>query len=309
MIRPGGNIYARAVCSASPGLDIGLGAPSKEGEPPNGRLIGYMIYMDRDESRRFTATPYGDATTGSGKPRPALLGTLRRANGLTAESVRRTPPIMAGRPVRSYKSTPMAIIEAAERLFGSYGIETVSLRQIGLEANVANKSAVSYHFGDRAELVRAIWQHRLPALEARRKMLLRQIHERGESRDPHAIVRLLVQPNYELLDTQGVHRYTAFFRHALRWRQGQELRAREMGTTPASMEAIDLLAALAPHIPQDLLLYRLRYGCCSLFDMIFDRDCDLAEGHAVMPEDEFLAEGIDMVVSMCLRPIPPIRPR
>ncbi|WP_157783617.1 TetR/AcrR family transcriptional regulator [Rhizorhabdus wittichii] len=221
---------------------------------------------------------------------------------MTAQGVRRTPDGMAGHASRSYKSTPMAIIEAAERLFGSYGIEAVSLRQIGLEANVANKSAVNYHFGDRAELIRAIWQHRLPTLEARRKMLLRQMHERGETRDPHAVARLLVQPNYELLDAQGVHRYTAFFRHALRWRQGQELRAREMGTTPASLEAISLLKDLAGDIPEDLLMHRLRYACCSLFDMIFDRDCDVAEGRPVMPEDAFLAEGIDMIVALCLRP-------
>ncbi|ATE63909.1 TetR/AcrR family transcriptional regulator [Rhizorhabdus dicambivorans] len=197
----------------------------------------------------------------------------------------------------------MAIIEAAERLFGSYGIETVSLRQIGLEANVGNKSAVNYHFGDRAELVRAIWQHRLPALEARRKMLLRQMHDRGETRDPHAVARLIILPNYELLDAQGIHRYTAFFRHALRWRQGQELRAREMGTTPASQEALRLLKDLAGDIPQELLFYRLRYACCSLFDMTFDRDGDLAEGRPVMPEDQFLAEGFAMLVSTCLRPV------
>lgn len=209
---------------------------------------------------------------------------------------------MAARPPRSYKSTPTAIIEAAERLFGSYGIEAVSLRQIGLEAEVANKSAINYHFGDRAELVRAIWAHRLPALEARRKMMLGQLYARGESRDPHAIVRLLVQPNYELLDTQGAHRYTAFFRHALRWRKGQELREQEMGQTPASAEALGLLKAIAGDIPEPLLLQRVRYGCCMLFDMVFDRDSDLAEGRPVMPEDDFLAEGVDMIVAMALRP-------
>lgn len=210
---------------------------------------------------------------------------------------------MATRSPRLYRSTPLAIIEAAERLFGSHGIDTVSLRQIGLEANVANKSAVNYHFGDKAELVRAIWQHRLPALEARRKILLRQMHERGETGDPHAVARLIILPNYELFDAQGVHRYTAFFRHALRWRQEQEIRAREMGTTPASLETLRLLRALAADIPQDLLFHRLRYACCSMFDMTFDRDGDLAEGHPVMAEDQFLAEGFDMLVATCLRPV------
>jgi len=214
------------------------------------------------------------------------------------------PDTMAARPPRAYKSTPMAIIEAAERLFGAYGIEGVSLRQIGLEANVANKSAVTYHFGDRDELVRAIWAQRLPTLEARRRLLVRQLYERHQESDPHAITRVLVLPNYELLDAHGVHRYSAFFRHALRWRQGKEMRSAEMALTPASSEALDLLNAIIPDVPHQLTADRFRYASCTFFDMVFDRDCDLAEGLPVMPEDQFLAEGVDMIVAICMRPAP-----
>lgn len=56
----------------------------------------------------------------------------------------------------------MAGLDAAECLFGALGIEGVSIRQIGLAAMVANKSTISYHFGDRADLVNAIWACRLP---------------------------------------------------------------------------------------------------------------------------------------------------
>lgn len=205
---------------------------------------------------------------------------------------------------RSYKSTPITIIEAAERLFGSEGIEGVSLRRIGQEAKAANKSAVNYHFGDRAELLRAIWAYRLPMLEAQRRMMLRQLYERGREHDPHAIMRVLVMPNYELLDADGVHRYAAFFRHALRWRQGQLLRNDELTTTPASQKALELLSVIATDVPNDLLLSRLRYGCCTFFDMVYDRDRDLAEGRLVIHEQQFVAEGIDMLVAICLRSPP-----
>lgn len=211
---------------------------------------------------------------------------------------------MAKQLPRSYKSTSITIIEAAERLFGTEGIEGVSLRRIGLEAKAANKSAVNYHFGDRAELLRAIWAYRLPMLEVQRRMMLRQLYERGQEHDPHAIMRVLVMPNYELLDTDGVHRYAAFFRHALRWRQGQLLRNDELTTTPASQEALALLSATATDVPNDLLLSRLRYGCCTFFDMVYDRDRDIAEGRLVAPEQLFLAEGIDMLIAICLRAPP-----
>lgn len=213
---------------------------------------------------------------------------------------------MATRSPRAYKSTPMAIIEAAERLFGTYGIESVSLRQIGLEANVANKSAVTYHFGDRDELIRAIWAQRLPALEARRRMMLRQIYERGEERDPHAVMRALILPNYELLDAKGAHRYTAFFRHALRWRRGKEMRDSEMALTPASDEALRLLASLADPLPDALVRQRLRYASCTMFDMVFERDCDIADGLPVEAEDVFLTEAIDMIVAVVFRRQPQV---
>lgn len=203
---------------------------------------------------------------------------------------------------RPLKATPLALVEAAERLFGSHGIENVSLRQIRLEACVANNSAVSYHFDDREKLVRAIWEHRLPTLDQRRAMMMEEIHAQGLERDAHALMRALLLPSYDLRDSTGVHRYAAFFRHALRWKNGAAIRNSQLHSTPASREAMTLLEALAPDIPTDLLYQRLRYGSCMFFDMTFDRDMEAAAGGAVMEEQAFLTECIDMLVAICLRP-------
>ena len=40
-------------------------------------------------------------------------------------------------------STSVTILEIAERQFGNYGVEGVSIRQIGLEAKAANKKVNS----------------------------------------------------------------------------------------------------------------------------------------------------------------------
>ena len=201
------------------------------------------------------------------------------------------------------KSTPLAIIEAAERLFGSHGIENVSLRQIRLEADAANNSAVSYHFADREALVRAIWEHRLPVLDRMRSAMLAELRARGLERDPEAVIRALVIPNYELRDARGVHRYAAFFRHAMRWEAGAAIRHSQQELAPFSTEAMALLEAIRPELPRDLLHYRLRHGSCLFFDMICERDGDLADGRAVMEEQPFLAEGIAMLAAICFRPV------
>lgn len=199
------------------------------------------------------------------------------------------------------RSTPLAIIDTAERLFGDYGIEGVSIRLIGLEANVANKSAVSYHFGSRSDLVRAIWENRLPVLDELRRTILDDILAQGLTGDRRAIVRALMLPNYLLVDGDGVHRYAAFFRSVMRWPEGQTLRFEQMDASPASRQALEMLWPLAGDLPRELFDWRLNYASRSFFDMIVDRDHDLRKGRWTLPEEDFLREGIDMVIAHCFR--------
>ena len=53
-------------------------------------------------------------------------------------------------------STTDRILTAAEILFGTYGIEAVSMRETTIESGASNNSAIAYHFGDRESLVRTI---------------------------------------------------------------------------------------------------------------------------------------------------------
>jgi AcrR family transcriptional regulator len=216
-----------------------------------------------------------------------------------------TPPDRTASTQTRKSSTSVTIIEIAERLFGDFGIEGVSIRQIGLEAKAANKSAVSYHFGGRADLVRAIWTHRLPVLDQMRRALLDEITLQQRTGDRHAVVGALMLPNFQLADTQGVHRYAAFLRSVMRWREGRILRAQEMHASPASREGLALLSALGADMPSSVLRWRLNYAAIAFLDMIVDRDHDLQEGHLVLPETTFLQEAIDMVVAHCFRPCSP----
>jgi AcrR family transcriptional regulator len=225
-----------------------------------------------------------------------LIGNLDDAAGLAH------PPAMTSAISRN-RSTTLAIIESAERLFGDYGIEGVSIRQIGLEAKVGNKSAISYHFGDRADLVRAIWADRLPVLDKMRRAILDEIVAQGQTRDRHAVIRALVLPNYQLVDGAGVHRYAAFLRSVMRWREGRILRAQEMDASPASRAALDMLWSLGADIPRGVLGWRLAYASTTFLDMVVDHDHDLREGRLVLGESAFLHEGIDMVVAHCFRPL------
>ena len=132
-------------------------------------------------------------------------------------------------------------------------------------------------------------------------MLLDDTVRQGKEKDAKAILGALILPSYELKDAQGVHRYSAFFRHALRWRQGAAIRNAQLVETPASRDALEYYFALAPALSQEVMNYRLRHASCTFFDMVTERDADIAEGRSVPSEQAFLDDGIEMVRAVCLR--------
>lgn len=98
---------------------------------------------------------------------------------------------------------PSRLVAAAERLIAARGLEAVSLREINTEAGVANASAVQYHFGGRAGLIRAILAKHHPAVEARRHALLDQFDADGEAQ-LRTLCGALVRPlAAELGDPEG----------------------------------------------------------------------------------------------------------
>ncbi|MFG1964684.1 TetR family transcriptional regulator [Nonomuraea sp. NPDC049028] len=102
------------------------------------------------------------------------------------------------------KTTPKAgqtrsrILLAAERLFAEHGVFAVSNRQISEAAGQSNNAAVGYHFGTKADLLRAIVEHHTTLMERIRERLLRT---RGDSTDLRDWVACVVLPFTEHLSS------------------------------------------------------------------------------------------------------------
>jgi AcrR family transcriptional regulator len=149
-----------------------------------------------------------------------------------------------------------AILDAAERLFGARGPEGASLRQIAAEAGSGNNNAVQYHFKDKDNLVRAIFQRRFRSLEARRGLLMAQAVREGRERDPRTLLEILLAPMAEEKDAQGRCSYATFvlglrvFSEFTRWRTYED-------SPPISHEVDVLLRSSLAHIPETIFLERL----------------------------------------------------
>lgn len=103
--------------------------------------------------------------------------------------MRRTVTEAAREPARHRRrrhtageATRLSLIRTAERLFAERGIEGVTLREIQLAAGQSSSSAITYHFGSKRSLVRAIVEYRQGRLDRERARMAEQL--RADEREP-----------------------------------------------------------------------------------------------------------------------------
>lgn len=110
-------------------------------------------------------------------------------------------------PSTNAEDTRARLIAAAETLFAGRGVDGVSLREINRVAGQRNASALQYHFGDRAGLLRAIVTKHKPAIDAGRHAMLDQYEAEGHH-DLRLLASALVVPlATKLADRDGGRAY------------------------------------------------------------------------------------------------------
>ncbi|WP_406637648.1 TetR/AcrR family transcriptional regulator [Amycolatopsis sp. WGS_07] len=102
-------------------------------------------------------------------------------------------------------STRWHILRTAEQLFATQGIDATSLRQISADAQQRNTAATKYHFQNKPTLIKAIFDHRLATIDARRAELLKSAEDAGLLGEPWHLVEVLVRPLAEQAIEPGSH--------------------------------------------------------------------------------------------------------
>lgn len=213
----------------------------------------------------------------------------------------------APRRRRRTESTEALILDAAERLFARHGIEGVSLRQIGLAAGSANNFGVQYHFGNKARLVRAIFERRLPALDARRAELLAEAERAGALEDPRTLLAVILTPLAEAADSQGRLSYAAFLL-GLRYFEGEaNPRLAIDDLAPLTRRLADRLRRTTlGHVPAALYATRVMRAYSVFMDALVEWDRERAAGRRpLLGRDEIVAEGLDVALACLFAPVSP----
>ncbi|SCW59747.1 transcriptional regulator, TetR family [Sphingobium faniae] len=102
---------------------------------------------------------------------------------------------------------------AAETLVATDGIGTATLRRVAVAAGQKNTAAVSYHFGNVEELLRAIVDMRLRDTEEDRARMIRDSAPTLADLDAFTAWRCMMRPYFLLRDEQAPHAHIRFMMH------------------------------------------------------------------------------------------------
>src|SRR6266567_592772 len=134
-----------------------------------------------------------------GTPRVTRTGDRPGKEGLGPGGMKRDERVTATRE---------ALLAAAERLFAERGVHAVANRQVSDAAGQGNNAAVTYHFGTKADLVRAIARKHAEQIQRTREQMVAAI---GDSTDLRDWVACLVRPVTGHLEALGSPTWYARF--------------------------------------------------------------------------------------------------
>lgn len=131
------------------------------------------------------------------------------------------------------------LLDAAEELFATHGIDAVSNRRIAERAGTANHSAVAYHFGGRDELIRILIARHTADTALRREALVSNL---ADDAGVHDLLACLILPWVEHLASLPLPSWRARF-------------VNQMRTVPSMHEVLSRSAVANPLI--DTLVGRI----------------------------------------------------
>ena len=149
------------------------------------------------------------------------------------------------------------LLDTAEELLDRHGIDGVSVRTVTKAAGHRNSSAVNYHFGNREQLVQAVFRRRQAMVEASRVPMLEALETQG-GLTPRDALRVAVEPLVALLAEPCGRRYLRLLHQAANHPDYYTITVEEFSPTMARARAAVL--PLVAHVPAELQVHRLRVG-------------------------------------------------
>jgi AcrR family transcriptional regulator len=214
------------------------------------------------------------------------------------------PAAVTSRSVRSDRAsgTRDAILTAAEQLFAEHGVFAVSNRQVSEAAGQGNNAAVGYHFGTKADLIRAIVRKHNEPVER----LCQEMVERVDAAQLRDWVDCLVRPLAMHLGALGNPTWYARFSAQLMPDPAhRDIASEESLTSQAVLRIIEGLTSCLPDMPTEVHIERNAMARHLIVHMFAERERALAAGDPTAHEDwEQMADSlVDAITGLMLAPV------
>jgi AcrR family transcriptional regulator len=194
-------------------------------------------------------------------------------------------------------STKVQILLAAERLLGEHGLDGVSLRQISVAAGTAHNSAVQYHFETKDQLIQAIFEYRVPQIDARRELRIAE----HRPNDLRGWVECAVLPIFEQAEMDGSH-YQRFVAMLAQHRY-DIVAALPAESRAANDRLFDELAKLLAKVSAPIRLLRLSRMFATAANVGVERENARELGAPILPFAVHSHDLVDSLVAFISAPV------
>lgn len=197
-------------------------------------------------------------------------------------------------------ATSIQLLQTAERLFASEGIDAVSTRRIAQEASQRNVSALQYHFGSKDNLIDALLKLRLETINARRQALLDEL---DADAGLHDLLMVIVRPLVEQLDAADSHFPGCLHQLYLRARGENVYSGLPPEYTAALVTASKALAGHMSELPAGIYERRIRLMASQLIHSVGDWYYQREHGERLAPVDDLAGTLVDFLAGGLLAPV------
>jgi len=204
--------------------------------------------------------------------------------------------------LKRYSPSARKIIVSAQKLFAENGIDAVSLREIAVSAGHSNNSAVQYHFESKEGLIQAIFELRVPFIEASRKRRMESLQKQKKITLEDLLATLLF-PILEMFDGQEQRIFTLFSTHLLSRNTLEHPFYRAQEKMPVSVEIYQMLEENLSHLPKDVFNFRIRLIAGLFLSTILEKQNFIKSGTGIYSDDEiFWGDMINVLAALLREP-------
>jgi AcrR family transcriptional regulator len=203
----------------------------------------------------------------------------------------------------SYSAPALRLIIAGERLLGDHGLDGISLRQIAAAAKNTNNYAVQHHFGSKENFLCAIYNRRVPALEAacRRRLLAA---DKVGSAGVRELLEIAFMSLLSAVDDRGEPTYARFLTKLMYLTPSEHPAFAEGSMRYHIAAEIDQrLRQMLPYLPEEIFELRFRLVASNFLFAMTERSTIVSTLSRSISKARYIRNSLDMAAAALSAPL------